>query len=150
MPDKNFFELDCRLTKDMEIKVTKNGKTLASFGVCFNDSYQKDGQWIKKPNFWDCTAFGAAALLSFHKGELVHIEGALSLDTWERDGKKQSKTVLKVFKIESLGNGNHSSGGNSSPGPQGSPTPRSSPPQTPRPQPAYAEPGQGEFDSVPF
>jgi single stranded DNA-binding protein len=139
MNDENFFALDCRMTKDMETKVTKNGKTLASFGVCYNDSYQKDGEWVKKPNFWDCTAFGKAADYLFHKGELVHIEGAMSVDTWEKDGKKFSKTVLKVFKIESKDR--NGSAPNTVPRPNA---------PSPRPVAASASPASGDDGGIPF
>jgi single-strand DNA-binding protein len=150
MADRNFFELDCRMTRDMEIKYTNAGKSIASFGVCYNESYKKGDEWIKKANFFDCSAFGKTAEAGFKKGELVHIEGSLAIDSWEREGQKHSKVNLKVFKIEPLDNGNRSPRDNSPTGPQGSPTPRSSPPQAPRPQPAYAEASQGEDSEIPF
>jgi len=147
MADEKFFALDCRMTRDMEIRYTNAGKAIASFGVCYNESYQKDGQWIKKPCFFDCSAFGKTAESNFKKGELVHIEGALSFDSWERDGQKRTKVNLKVFKIEPIGNGNRSSSSNSPTGPQGSPTPR---PSSPGRKTRQAEP-QGAFtDDIPF
>ena len=38
-------------------KVSEDGKS-ATFTVCVNDDYQKDGEWIRNPHYFRVTVFG--------------------------------------------------------------------------------------------
>lgn len=61
-----------RLSKDPEIKKTKNDKDIAFFTVVTNDSSTKEAQFIS------CRAFGQTAIFirdHFYKGKPIHITG---------------------------------------------------------------------------
>ena len=89
---------------DPDLRQTASGVQVLSFSVAFNDRVKgEDGQWTDRPNWIDCTMFGARAqsvsrFLS--KGSKVAIEGKLRWSQWERDGQKRSKIEVVVDEIE--------------------------------------------------
>ena len=93
------------LTRDPELRSTASGMPVLGFGVAVNDRVKNNqtGHWEDRPNFVDCTMFGARAesvsrFLS--KGSKVAIEGKLHYSSWERDGQKRSKLDVTVDNIE--------------------------------------------------
>ena len=89
---------------DPNLRQTASGMQVLSFSVAVNDRVKgEDGQWTDRPNWIDCTMFGARAqsvsrFLS--KGSKVAIEGKLRWSQWERDGQKRSKIEVVVDEIE--------------------------------------------------
>ena len=89
---------------DPSLRQTASGMQVLSFSVAVNDRVKgEDGQWTDRPNWIDCTMFGARAqsvsrFLS--KGSKVAIEGKLRWSQWERDGQKRSKIEVIVDEIE--------------------------------------------------
>ena len=89
---------------DPDLRQTASGVQVLSFSVAVNDRVKgEDGQWTDRPNWIDCTMFGARAqsvsrFLS--KGSKVAIEGKLRWSQWERDGQKRSKIEVVVDEIE--------------------------------------------------
>lgn len=89
---------------DHDLRQTASGVQVLSFSVAVNDRVKgEDGQWTDRPNWIDCTMFGARAqsvsrFLS--KGSKVAIEGKLRWSQWERDGQKRSKIEVIVDEIE--------------------------------------------------
>ena len=89
---------------DPNLRQTASGMQVLSFSVAVNDRVKgEDGQWTDRPNWIDCTMFGARAqsvsrFLS--KGSKVAIEGKLRWSQWERDGQKRSKIEVIVDEIE--------------------------------------------------
>lgn len=89
---------------DPDLRQTSSGVQVLSFSVAVNDRVKgEDGQWTDRPNWIDCTMFGARAksvsrFLS--KGSKVAIEGKLRWSQWERDGQKRSKIEVIVDEIE--------------------------------------------------
>lgn len=80
-----------RLTNDVELKVTPQGKNVASFSVAV------DKQTGEGADFFEVTAWEKLAELLdqyVHKGSKIHIEGSLQQQTWEQDGKKRSKVSI--------------------------------------------------------
>ena len=132
---------------DPNLRQTASGMQVLSFSVAVNDRVKgEDGQWTDRPNFIDCTMFGARAqsvsrFLS--KGSKVAIEGKLRWSQWERDGQKRSKIEVIVDEIEfmtSRGDG------------QQAPAPQTAPTQHPY-QPPIAAPVVDESiydDNIPF
>lgn len=93
------------LTRDPELRATPSGTSVLSFGVAVNDrrKNQQTGEWEDRPNYIDCTVFGARAdalnrYLS--KGTKVAIEGKLQWHQWEKDGQKRSKIDVIVDDLE--------------------------------------------------
>ena len=89
---------------DPSLRQTASGMQVLSFSVAVKDRVKgEDGQWTDRPNWIDCTMFGARAqsvsrFLS--KGSKVAIEGKLRWSQWERDGQKRSKIEVIVDEIE--------------------------------------------------
>ena len=49
-----------------------------------------------------CVLWGKQAELaaeSFHKGDPIFFEGRLKLETWEKDGQKRSRHVIRIDKF---------------------------------------------------
>lgn len=95
---------------DPDLRQTASGVQVLSFSVAVNDRVKgEDGQWTDRPNWIDCTMFGARAqsvsrFLS--KGSKVAIEGNLRWSQWERDGQKRSKIEVIVDEIEFMSSRN--------------------------------------------
>ena len=119
----NSASISGNLTRDAELKKTKAGKPILSFGVAVNDRRRnpQTNDWEDYPNFIDCVMFGsrAEALANYlTKGTKVAIEGKLRYSSWERDGQKRSKIEVAVDEIEFMssrnggqGNGGYQNGG---------------------------------------
>ena len=81
-----------RLTKDVELRSTPQGKQVASITLAVDKGNKDDGA-----NFFDVTAWDKTAeLLAQYtqKGSKIHVEGVLDHQTWEQDGQKLSKVVV--------------------------------------------------------
>ena len=89
------------LTRDPESRTLPSGLTVSNFGLAVNDRYKdkNSGEWVEKPNFVDCEAFGRSAELIqqyLAKGRPVFIEGKLRFDQWEDRNTGQKRSRLKV------------------------------------------------------
>lgn len=87
--------------------------------VAVNDPRQKD-----KVSYIDVEAWsklGDICQQYLSKGRQVLAEGRLVQDTWEKDGKKQSKLYVKADNVQFLG-GKGEKSENSSPAPAPAPT----------------------------
>ncbi|HUY36706.1 MAG TPA: single-stranded DNA-binding protein [Pirellulales bacterium] len=87
------------LTRDVELRYTPSGTAVTDIGLAVNDRRKgANGEWIEEVTFVDVTLWGRTAEIASEylgKGSPALIEGRLKLDTWEKDGKKNSK--LKVI-----------------------------------------------------
>lgn len=89
------------LTRDCEKKGSKDNPVVL-FSVAVNERVKDGDEWVDKPNFIDCKAFGKYAAVmapSLVKGAHVVIEGRLQQDRWEKDGEKRSKVCVKCDNI---------------------------------------------------
>lgn len=86
------------LTAKPEKKNIKSGSSLLNFSVAVNRRWRdKNDNWEEQTSFFDVTAWGELAdniEASLDKGTRVIITGRLEQQTWEKDGKNQSKVVL--------------------------------------------------------
>ena len=102
----NRVNLSGNLTRDPELRMTKGGKQVLSFGLAVNDRMrnQQTGVWEDRPNFVDCIIFGnrAEAVAKYvSKGSKVAVEGRLRYSSWEtKDGQRRSKLEVIVDEIE--------------------------------------------------
>ena len=93
------------LTRDPELRATRGGMQVLSFGVAVNDRRKnpQTGEWEDCPNFVDCTMFGTraeAVSRYLSKGSKVAIDGRLRYSSWEKDGQRRSKLEVVVEDIE--------------------------------------------------
>lgn len=101
----NRVNISGNLTRDPEMRHTASGMQVLSFGMAVNDRAKnpQTGEWEDRPNFIDCTMFGAraeAVSRYISKGSKVAIEGKLRWSQWEKDGRKRSKIEVIVDEIE--------------------------------------------------
>lgn len=95
-----------RLTNDVDMKVTPQGKNVASFSIAV------DKQSGEGADFFEVTAWEKLAELVNQfvgKGSKIHVQGSLQQQTWEQDGKKRSKVSVvarDVTFLDSKGDSN--------------------------------------------
>jgi len=93
-----------RLGKDPEINY---GKTeVCKFSVAVDDNKKVKGEWVKKPLWVNCVAFGKTAI-NIHKiakkGSLVFVEGKLDINQYTNGaGEKKSFTQVNVSLFKNL------------------------------------------------
>lgn len=103
------------LTRDIELKYTQSGLAVTDMGLAVNDrrKNQQTGEWVDEVTFVDVTLWGRTAEIAgeyLSKGSPVFIEGRLKLDTWEKEGKKNSKLRVVCERLQLIG-GRQGAGG---------------------------------------
>ena len=95
-----------RLTKDIDLKSTTAGVTVASFDIAVKQEFKNsDGEY--GTDFFKCTVFrGGAEYLSNYakKGTLISVEGRLKNNSWEKDGEKRYSTEIVCESVQVLSN----------------------------------------------
>jgi single-strand DNA-binding protein len=103
------------VTRDLELRYTPGGTAVTDLGLAVNDRRKSaDGQWVEETTFVDVTLWGRTAEVAceyLRKGVPVLIEGRLKLDTWEKEGKKQSKLKVVGERMQMLGGRDGGGGG---------------------------------------
>ena len=94
-----------RVTKDIELKTTPSGKSIASFTLAVNRDY-KNAESKYDADFINCVAFGmqAETISKFvRKGDRFGVEGKISTRNYEKqDGSKVYITEINVSGFEFL------------------------------------------------
>lgn len=91
-----------RIIADPELRNTPGGKPVITLRLAFNYN-----RWNAETRSWDnvatffvdATAWEDAAerlAETAHKGDEIHVAGELATDSWEQDGAKRSKPVLRL------------------------------------------------------
>jgi single-strand DNA-binding protein len=95
------------LTRDPELRYIPSGTAVTDLGLAVNDRRKNsNGEWVDETTFVDVTLWGRTAEVAseyLNKGSSVLIEGRLKLDTWEKDGKKNSKLRVVCDRMQMLG-----------------------------------------------
>lgn len=90
------------LAADPEHKITNRGTSVCNFTVISSRSMKNDsGKWESVDvTGWPCTAWGGladAVANTFHKGDGVIVQGALSEKSWtNKQGEARSRIELNV------------------------------------------------------
>ena len=92
-----------RVTREIELKTTANGKSVASFTLAVNRDYKNaDGNY--DADFINCVSFGmqAETISKYvHKGDKFGVIGKLNTRTYEKqDGSKAYVTEILVEAFE--------------------------------------------------
>ena len=92
------------LVGDPEIKDIGE-KGLARYTIAVNKpGKSKDGADKSSVLYMDCDHWSPGAVAGFlSKGTQVLVEGELEQQTWEKDGQKRSKLILKVKTLQLTG-----------------------------------------------
>lgn len=100
------------ITRDIELRTTQGGTSVASFSVATNRKYKVDGQQKEDVQFHNCVAWGKTAELMHQylgKGSGVFIEGRLQTRKWE--DKKGVTHYSTEIVVENMQFGPKSAGG---------------------------------------
>ncbi len=116
------------VTRDPELRYIANGTAVTDIGLAINDRRKSaSGEWVEETTFVDVTLWGRTAEIAGEyvtKGAPLLVEGRLKLDTWEKDGKKNSKLRVVGDRMHLIG----PRGGGRSDGPAGGGRGQSAPP----------------------
>jgi len=97
------------LTRDPQLTYLPSQTPVVEFGLAMNRRYKKqDGSMADETCFVDCQMFGKRAETVnkyFKKGDPIFVEGRLKYDSWEKDGRRQSRLRIFVENFEFLGKG---------------------------------------------
>lgn len=102
MTDINAVSFTGRIVKDAESREFHDGSGVVSFTAAVNRSVKKDGQWTEAASFIDVKYYtkGFAAVTGYLlKGIPVAVSGSIEQETWEKDGKKQSRIVINARNV---------------------------------------------------
>ena len=107
------------ITRDPELRFTKDGVPVANFGLAVNRVRSKNDE----VDFFDITCWrelGETVANYKKKGDPILVEGRLQYRTWEaEDGSKRSKVDVTADNIQFLGSGAGKSDGNGGSGSSG-------------------------------
>ena len=115
------------VTRDPELRYIANGTAVTDIGLAVNDRRKTaTGEWVEETTFVDVTLWGRTAEIAGEyvtKGSPLLIDGRLKLDTWEKDGKKNSKLRVVGERLVLLGSRQGAPGPEGSRGPEGASRP---------------------------
>lgn len=93
-----------RITRDIELRKTQNGKSVVSFKLACNRNYKQEGQ--PDADFIDCVAWNKVADLTAqycYKGMLVGVEGRIQTRSYDdKDGKRVYVTEVIAESVQFL------------------------------------------------
>ncbi len=96
-----------RLGKDPEMRYTPSGAAVARFSVA-TDENRKDqsGNWVQDTTWHNIVVWGQAAeraAENLKKGNMVYIEGKISMRNWEdKEGQKRTSFEIVAFSYRNL------------------------------------------------
>lgn len=95
-----------RLTKDVELRKTQNGKSVVSYTLAVNRQFKQEGQ--PDADFINCVAWNKTADLMdqyLHKGSLVGVEGRIQTRSYQDNtGKNVYVTEVLTESVQFLEN----------------------------------------------
>jgi len=97
-----------RLTRDPELRYTPQGVPVTDLGLAVNREFTPSGGGEKRKDtlFIDVTVWKKQAEICcqyLKKGQPIFIEGRLQMDSWEKDGKKNTKIRVVAENFQFLG-----------------------------------------------
>ena len=85
--------------RDCELRVTQNGKSIASFSIAVTQGFGEN----KKTSWPICKMFGkmAEGLQSYiKKGDQITVSGEYVTEEWEKDGVKRLQPTIIINQIQ--------------------------------------------------
>lgn len=82
-----------RMTKDIDLRTTTSGKSVATFDIAVDDGYGENKKaYFHKVVVWGRTAEAMAQYT--HKGSKIAVNGKLTSRSYEKDGQKKYITEI--------------------------------------------------------
>ena len=96
-----------RLGRDVELRQTPSGQSVASFTVATDESYtDRQGQRVEQTEWHRVSVFGKQAELCgkfLGRGSLVYVEGKLRTRKWtDQSGQERSSTEINADRVQFL------------------------------------------------
>ena len=96
-----------RLGKDPESKQLPSGNTVTDLVLATSETWRdkQTGEKQEKTTWHNVTFFGKVAEIAAQyltKGSKVYVEGSIENQTWEKDGEKKYKTIVKGRELQFL------------------------------------------------
>ena len=96
-----------RLGRDVELRQTPSGQSVASFTVATDESYTtRDGQKVEQTEWHRINVFGKQTELCgrfLGKGSLVYLEGRIRTRKWtDQSGQERSSTEINADRVQFL------------------------------------------------
>src|SRR5574344_309179 len=86
------------ITKDVELKYTQNNKAVTTVTLAVNEGYgESQKTYFIDVQIWDKQAENLEKYCS--KGSKIAVSGKLIQQTWEYEGKKQSKVLIQANNV---------------------------------------------------
>src|SRR5574344_1614273 len=86
------------ITKDIELKYTQNNKAVTTVTLAVNEGYGDNQKtYFIDVQIWENQAENLAKYCS--KGSKIAVSGKLIQQTWEHEGKKQSKVLVQANNV---------------------------------------------------
>ncbi len=132
------------LTRDPELRYTTNGSAVTDLGLATNRAFTtKEGERREEVTFIDVTVWNRQAETCcqyLKKGQPVHIEGYLKMDSWDdkNTGEKRSKLKVEAERVQFLSSRRDEPGGGGGMSPHDddfAPPPARDQPPSRRPEP---------------
>lgn len=100
MSSYNRVTLVGNLTRDPELRQTKNNKSVTELGLAMNRSWTlENGQKQEEATFVDVIVWGRDAenaVKYLKKGRSVLVEGRLQMDSWKDNQTGQARSKLRI------------------------------------------------------
>ncbi len=94
------------LTRDPEVRFTREGAPVATFTIAINNRFRQENETRDDVTFVDIVTFGKQADLVknyLEKGAPVLVDGRLQQRRWEQEGQKRSKIEVVAQTITFVG-----------------------------------------------
>ncbi|MFZ1258021.1 MAG: single-stranded DNA-binding protein [Candidatus Saccharimonas sp.] len=104
------------LTRDVELRTTPSGQTVANFSLAVSRSWKgQDGQTQEQTSFINCVAWGKAGEIIAQyvkKGDPLLVSGRLDQRSYDdKDGNKRQAVEVNVEDFNFIGGGSRGEGG---------------------------------------
>ena len=93
------------LTRDPELRDTQGGSKVCGFGLAVNRKFKSGNSLKEEVCFVDITTWADLAencARYIKKGSLVFVDGRLSFQSWDDNGKKRSKLEVVAKNVQFL------------------------------------------------
>ena len=135
-------------TEDPEIRSTTTGKKIASFRLAVNNPLNDKDTLFIKVDTWEKQAEFVGNYVK--KGSSVSVIGRLKLETWEKDGRKNSAVIVVADRVSFVGGKKKDAAVSDDEAPAPAPAPAAKAVAKPAYKQAAKAPVQHADDEIPY